>query len=232
VAGQRNSFPNRVLLALRAILNGIIALVIFGAILFIPAGTIKFLNAWLFLGIFIIFYVSILIYFSFTNPQYAETRYRAAETETTQKMAMGMLIVSVLIMFVVAGLDFRFQCSHIPSIVIAISSIIMGLSMLMIFFAMKQNSYASRVIEIQENQELIDTGIYGVVRHPMYLAFTILFLAAPFTLGSWFAVLPAIFIPVFLTIRIRNEEEVLKKGLRGYEEYMKRVCYRLIPFVW
>jgi protein-S-isoprenylcysteine O-methyltransferase Ste14 len=204
----------------------------FGIALFIPAGTIKYLNAWLFLGIFVICYVSILIYFSFTNPQYAQTRYRAAETETAQKVAMGLLIASVLLMLLVAGLDFRFGWSHIPFIVVMTFSVIMILSLVMLFFVMRQNSYTSRVVEVQENQQLIDTGMYGVVRHPMYLAFTALFLSTPFILGSWFAMLPALCIPLFLSIRIRNEEEVLRKGLHGYEEYTKRVRYRLIPFVW
>ena len=220
------------LLSLRAILNGILAFLMFGIVLFIPAGTIKFPNAWLFLGIFVICYVSILIYFSFTNPQYAQTRYRAAETETAQKVAMGLLIASVLIMFLVAGLDFRFGWSHIPFIVVMSFSVIMVLALAMLFFVMKQNSYTSRVVEVQENQQLIDVELYGVVRHPMYLAFTILFLSAPFVLGSWFAILPALCIPFFLSIRIRNEEEVLRKGLRGYEEYTQKVHYRLIPFVW
>jgi protein-S-isoprenylcysteine O-methyltransferase Ste14 len=227
-----NNLLKELLLSLRAILNGILAFLIFGIVLFIPAGTIKFLNAWLFLGIFVICYVSILIYFSFTNPQYAQTRYRAAETETAQKVAMGLLIASALIMFLVAGLDFRFGWSHIPFMVVMSFSVIMVLSLAMLFFVMKQNSYTSRVVEIQENQQLIDNGMYGVVRHPMYLAFTTLFLSTPFILGSWFAILPALCIPFFLSIRIRNEEEVLRKGLYGYEEYTKRVPYRLIPFVW
>ncbi len=232
MSDHSNNLLKELLLSLRAILNGILAFLIFGIVLFIPAGTIKFLNAWLFLGIFVICYVSILIYFSFTNPQYAQTRYRAAETETAQKAAMGLLIASALIMFLVTGLDFRFGWSHIPFMVVMSFSVIMVLSLAMLFFVMKQNSYTSRVVEIQENQQLIDTGMYGVVRHPMYLAFTILFLATPFILGSWFALLPALCIPFFLSIRIRNEEEVLRKGLHRYEEYTKRVHYRLIPFVW
>lgn len=227
-----DSLVKKFLLSFRAILNGLLAFILFGIPLFLPAGTTRFPNAWLFLGIFIICYVSILMYFSFTNPHYAQTRYRAAESETAQKVAMGLLIASALLMLLVAGLDFRFQWSHVALLIVASFSVVMVLSLGMVFFVMKQNSYTSRVIEIQEDQELIDTGAYGVVRHPMYLAFTILFLSAPFVLGSWFAIFPALCIPFLLSVRIRNEEEVLRKGLRGYEEYTKKVRYRLIPFVW
>jgi protein-S-isoprenylcysteine O-methyltransferase Ste14 len=227
-----DSLVKKLLLSFRAILNGVLAFIMFGIPLFIPAGTIKFPNAWLFLGIFIICYVTILIYFSFTNPRYAQTRYRAAESETAQRVAMGLLIGSALTMLLVAGLDFRFQWSHVPLLAVTGFSVIMVLSLVMLFFVMKQNSYTSRVIEIQEDQQLIDNGTYSVVRHPMYLAFAVLFLSAPFVLGSWFAIFPAICIPFLLSIRIRNEEDVLRKGLRGYEEYTKKVRYRLIPFVW
>ncbi len=232
MTNNSNNLQKKLLLSLRAILNGILALVMFGIPLFISAGTIKFLNAWLFLGIFVICYISILVYFSFTNPQYTQTRYRAAETETAQKVAMSLLIASALVMLVVAGLDFRFRWSHVPFIVVVSFSVIMVLSLLMFFFVMKQNSYASRVVEIQEDQKLIDTGTYAVVRHPMYLAGTILFFSGSIVLGSWFAVFPALCIPFLLTIRIWNEEEVLRKGLKGYEEYTKKVRYRLIPFIW
>ena len=183
-----DSLVKKLLLSFRAILNGMLAFIIFGITLFIPAGTIKFPNAWLFLGIFIICYVTILIYFSFTDPRYAQTRYRATESETAQTVAMGLLIATALIMFLVAGLDFRFQWSHVPLLAIASFSVIMVSSLVMLFFIMKQNSYTSRVIEIQDHQELIDTGTYGLVRHPMYLAFAVLFLSAPFVLGSRFAV--------------------------------------------
>ncbi len=227
-----NSLVRRLVLSFRAILNGILTVILFGIPLFLPAGTIKFPNAWLFLGIFIIGYVTILIYFSFTNPRYAQTRYRGAESETAQKVAMSLLIASALTMLVVAGLDFRFQWSYVPWIAVASFSLIMVLSLVMLFFVMKQNSYTSRVIEIQDHQELIDSGPYGIVRHPMYLAFTVLFLSAPFVLGSWFALFPALCIPFLLSMRIRNEEDVLRKGLCGYEEYTKKVPYRLIPFVW
>ncbi|HTP02792.1 MAG TPA: isoprenylcysteine carboxylmethyltransferase family protein [Anaerolineales bacterium] len=220
------------LLSCRAILNGVIAFIIFSIILFIPAGSIRFPNAWLFLGIFIGCYVAILIYFSFSDPRYARTRYRAAESETAQKAAMGLLIAAALTMFLVAGLDFRFHWSHVPAATVAGFSVMMVLALVMLFFVMKQNSYASRVIEVQEHQKLIDTGMYGVVRHPMYLAFAVLFLSAPFVLGSWFALLPAVCIPFVLTMRIRNEEDVLRNGLRGYAEYAHKVRYRLIPFIW
>jgi protein-S-isoprenylcysteine O-methyltransferase Ste14 len=224
--------PSRILLALRSILNGILTIVLFGIPLFLSAGTFKFLNAWIFLGLFAICFASILVYLSFTNPEYAMNRMKGEETETTQKIVMGLLILSALLLFVVAGLDSRFKWSSIPFIIVIIASVFMSMTFILLVLVMKQNAYASRVIEIQENQKVISTGAYSIVRHPMYSVFVIIFLAAPFVLGSWLAIIPALAIPFLLTFRIINEEEVLKKGLEGYSDYMKKTRYRLIPFVW
>ena len=159
-------------------------------------------------------------------------RMKGEESEATQKVVMGLLIVSALLMLVVAGLDYRFKWSEVPIAVEVVARFIMIVSFMLLFFVMRQNAYASRVIEIQEGQKVISTGAYAVVRHPMYSVFILMFLAAPFVLGSWFAVVPALAIPFLLTFRIRSEEEVLRKGLEGYGEYMKRTRYRIIPWIW
>jgi protein-S-isoprenylcysteine O-methyltransferase Ste14 len=224
--------PSRNLLALRGIQNGLLAIILFGIPLFLSAGTFWFLNAWIFLGIFSISFAAILVYLSFTNPEYAMNRMKGEESEAVQKVVMTLLILSALLILIVAGLDFRFKWSVVPFYVEIIASVIMAMTFILLFFVMKQNSYASRVIEIQENQKVISTGAYSLVRHPMYSVFALMFLAAPFVLGSWLAIIPALAIPFLLTFRIINEEEVLKKGLEGYSDYMKKTRYRLIPFVW
>jgi protein-S-isoprenylcysteine O-methyltransferase Ste14 len=145
---------------------------------------------------------------------------------------MGFLILSALLMLLISGLDFRFGWSAVPIIARAVASVAMAITFVLLFLVMRQNAYASRVIEIQEGQKVIASGAYAVVRHPMYSVFSIMFLVAPFVLGSWFALIPGLAIPFLLTFRIRNEEDLLKKGLEGYEEYLGKTKYRLVPFLW
>jgi len=222
----------KVALILRALLNCILVIIFFGLPLFLPAGTLRFWNAWLFLGLFDVCFLTILVYLALKNPEYAEKRFRGNETERPQRLVMGLLVTSALVMLVVAGFDYRFHWSSIPGVVVVAAAALIVAGFVMLFFVMSQNSYASRVVEIQEGQKVIDTGFYAIVRHPMYLAFTIIFCFAPVLLGSWYALIPAISIPVLLTFRIRNEEEVLLKGLKGYDAYVRKVKYRLVTFVW
>ena len=222
----------KVALILRALLNCILVIIFFGLPLFLPAGTLRFWNAWLFLGLFDVCFLTILVYLALKNPEYAEKRFRGNETERPQRLVMGLLVTSALVMLVVAGFDYRFHWSSIPGVVVVAAAALIVAGFVMLFFVMSQNSYASRVVEIQEGQKVIDTGFYAIVRHPMYLAFTIIFCFAPVLLGSWYALIPVISIPVLLTFRIRNEEEVLLKGLKGYDAYVRKVKYRLVTFVW
>ncbi|MCU0373174.1 MAG: isoprenylcysteine carboxylmethyltransferase family protein [Ignavibacteria bacterium] len=129
-------------------------------------------------------------------------------------------------------MDFRFHWSYVPLPVVLISTVIMMSGYLMFFIVMKQNTFASRVIEIQYEQKLIDTGLYSIIRHPMYLAGIILYGFTPLVLGSFYALIPMAFLPLLLIIRLQNEEKVLADGLKGYNEYMKKVKYRLLPFIW
>lgn len=219
-------------LILKAILNCFLALTLFGLPLFLPANTLLFWNAWLFLGVFIISMFLILIYLSVHDPHLMEKRMRGDEKEKPQKLIMPLLILSVLLTFVVSGFDFRYHWSMVPAFLIVLSTSIMIFGFLMLFIVTLQNSFASRVIEIQEEQKLIESGLYSLVRHPMYLAYTIIFIATPFILGSYFALIPVVFIPILVAFRIINEEKVLLKGLQGYDLYMKKVRYRLIPYIW
>jgi protein-S-isoprenylcysteine O-methyltransferase Ste14 len=219
-------------LILKAVVNCILALIFFGLPLFLPAGSFKFWNAWLFLGTFIISMLLILVYLSINNPDFAEKRMQGNEKEKQQKLIMTFLVLSTLLTLAVSGFDYRFHWSSVPISLTILFTIIMICGFVMLFMVMLQSSYASHVIEIQEEQKLIDTGLYSVVRHPMYLAFSIIFIVTPLILGSYYAIIPALFILLMIAIRLTNEEQILQKGLKGYDAYMKKVRYRLIPFIW
>jgi len=222
----------RTVLILRAVLNCVLIIIFFGLPLLLPAGTLRFWNAWLFLILFDACFLTILVYLASKNPEYAEKRFRGNETERPQRIVMRLLVASALLMLLVAGFDYRFHWSSVPVVVVGIAAALIVAGFVMLFFVMRQNSYASRVVEIQKNQEVIDSGMYSWVRHPMYLAFSVIFVLSPTVLGSWYSLIPAACIPTLLTFRISNEEKVLMAGLRGYDAYTRKVRYRLIPFVW
>ena len=203
-----------------------------GVLIFIPAGTLKFWNGWLFIGAIFIPMFCAFIYLIKNNPDLLAKRMKLREKEKTQKIYLIISWIVFLIIFIVPGLDFRFNWSNVPLSVVLISTLIMLSGYLMFFIVMKQNTYASRVIEIQDEQKLIDTGLYSFVRHPMYLASIILWGFEPLVLGSFYGLIPMIFFVALIVIRIKSEEKVLINGLKGYDEYMKKVKYRLIPFVW
>jgi len=154
------------------------------------------------------------------------------EKEKEQKKYIRISLLLYLAAYIVPGLDYRFHWSEVSLWLVFLSFVIMIGGYFMFIAVMLQNRYASRVVEIQQEQQLIDTGLYAIVRHPMYLAATILFFASVLVLGSWYALLPMAAIPVLLGYRIKNEEKVLINGLRGYTEYMQKVRYRMVPFVW
>ena len=224
--------PGKLKLLLGILRNGFLCVVLFGLPLFLPAWTLRFWNAWLFLGMFAIEYTAMLIYFAVTNPEYAAQRLRGDEEQVAQKIVMTLLVFCALGMLVIAGFNYRYHWSRVPVGVVIAASLVMTASFVAVMVVMKQNSYASRVVAIQEDQTLIDTGAYGIVRHPMYAAFSLLFCVVPLVLGSLWSLIPVLCIPVLLTFRIRNEEKVLMKGLKGYEDYVRKVRYRLIPYVW
>jgi protein-S-isoprenylcysteine O-methyltransferase Ste14 len=217
---------------IKAIAPSISVVLSFGLLLFIPAGTLFYWNGWLLIGIDALSYAPILLYFAKNDPELFEKRQIRAEKDILQRIYLGLMIISFLSPNIIAGLDYRFHWSSVPIILSIIFSFVSIFGFVLLFLVMKQNSYASKIIEIQEEQKVIDSGLYSFVRHPMYLAFTIICLFNPIILGSWYAFMPSIFMPIFLAQRIRNEEVVLQKGLQGYDFYMKKVKYRLIPFIW
>lgn len=216
----------------KALLRFLPAIAFLGVLVFVPAGTLKFINGWLFMAGLLIPMMFTLIYLIVKDPELLEKRMRMKEKETAQKQYLKLSIILVVVAYTIPGLDFRYHWSQVPGWLVVVALAFMILGYVLFLAVMVQNRYASRVIEIQDNQKLIDTGLYRFVRHPMYLAATILYVASVLVLGSFYALIPMLFLPLLLAYRIRNEEKVLKNGLPGYKEYTARVKYRLIPFVW
>ena len=219
-------------LAVKAIIRFLSALLIIGCFLFIPAGTFNYWNGWLFIGSIFIPMISVLIYLLIKDPELLEKRFKTEEKEKEQRFIQKIGIAPTIIGFLLPGFDYRLNWSNVPMWLVVIATILVVLGYILFIIVMKQNSYASRVIEIQQDQKVIDYGLYSKVRHPMYLAAIIIMLSSPLVLGSYYALIPMAFYPLIIIFRIKNEEEVLKKGLTGYEAYLKKVKYRLIPFIW
>ncbi len=219
-------------LLIGALTKFIVGLALVGALLFLPAGTFGYINGWLFIGLLFLPMLILGSVLFFKAPELLEKRLNAKEDENTQK---GVVALSGLLFiggFVVAGLDRRFGWSHVPTWVVIFASVILLLSYALYAEVMRENAYLSRTIEVQENQKVVDTGLYGIVRHPMYAVTLWLFLSIPIVLGSWWSLL--CFLPYIsvIVVRILNEEKILEAGLKGYAAYKKRVKYRLFPFIW
>ena len=210
----------------------LLSLLFVSLLLFIPAGTLKFWNAWVFILALFIPMFFVMIYLLRNDPELLQKRMKTREKERPQKVYLVLSIITSIFTYLIPGLDYRYHWSGVPPWLVILATVIMLAGYFLFFVVMKQNSYASRVIEIQKDQKLIDTGLYSLVRHPMYTAGSILFCSTPLVLGSYFALIPVLFLPILLIIRALNEEKVLKSNLAGYEEYMKKVKYRLIPFIW
>ena len=203
-----------------------------GLLLFLPAGTWNYPGAWRFIGLLFIpmFFLGAVLLCK--APELLEKRLKVKEEESEQKQVILFSGLILVVGFVLAGLDFRFKWTLLPAWVIILASVLFLFSYGLYAQVLRENAYLSRIVEIQDNQKVIDTGLYGIVRHPMYSAVTIMFLSMPVVLGSVVAVIPFLFIPAVLIKRIKNEEEVLEKGLDGYLAYKTRVKYRMIPFIW
>ncbi len=219
-------------LLFRALIKFTLGLLLVGLLLFLPAGTFRYPNGWLFLGLLFIPMLLLGIVLFFKAPALLEKRLGAKEQEDTQKSVVALSALLFIGGFLVAGLDFRFGWSQMPTAVVVIASLILLLSYALYAEVMRENAYLSRTVEVQESQTVVDTGLYGLVRHPMYAVTLWLFFSIPVVLGSWWALL--CFLPYvgILVVRIRNEEAVLEAGLPGYTAYKNKVKYRLFPFVW
>ncbi len=219
-------------LLLHALLKFSAGLVLVCLLLFLPAGTLHYPGAWLFLALLFLPMLLLGAVLLLKAPKLLKKRLNSKETESTQK---GVIAASGLIFlagFVLAGLDFRFGWTTVPQWLVIPASVLLLASYGLYAEVMRENSYLSRTVEVQENQTVIDTGLYGIVRHPMYLSTIVLYLSIPLVLGSWISFAVFLLYPVVIVFRIRNEEQVLEDGLAGYSEYKQRVRYRLLPFIW
>lgn len=209
-----------------------VGLVLVGVTLFVPAGTLGFFNAWLFIGLL---FLPMLVFGAFLlvkAPQLLRKRLNAKEKEDTQKGVVAFSGVIFLAGFIVAGLDFRFSWSHVPAWLCVLACAVLLVSYALYIEVMRENEYLSRTIEVEEGQRVVDTGLYGIVRHPMYAVTIWLFLSIPLVLGSFWSLVCFLPYVALIAVRIVNEERVLEEGLKGYSAYKKRVKYRLIPFIW
>ena len=207
-------------------------LLLVGALLFLPAGTLRFPNGWLLIGILFIpmFFAGIVMLFR--CPDLLRKRLSAKENEAEQKQVIAWSGLMFLAAFLLAGLNFRFKWIVMPKRAVLAAAAVFLISYLLYAEVLRENVWLSRTVEVQEDQKVIDTGLYGIVRHPMYAVTLLLFLSMPLVLGSPLSfVIMLAYIPL-IARRICNEEKVLAEGLEGYEDYMKRVKYRLIPFIW
>ena len=209
-----------------------LGVILLGILLFLPAGSLRFWQGWLLMGIlFVPMFIAGIILLK-RNPDLLRKRLNAKEQESEQKTVVALSGLLFIAAFVVAGLNWRFGWWLLPDWAVWAAAVLFLASYLLYAEVLRENTYLSRTIEVQENQKVIDTGLYGIVRHPMYMATTVLFLSMPLVLGSPFSFLIMLgYIPV-IAKRIRNEESVLEDGLEGYAEYKKHVKYRIIPYIW
>lgn len=211
------------------ILGGFLSL---GVLLFGFAGTFHYWNAWVFLLTLAILMIAMGIFLFFKNPALLQRRLDGKEAQDFQKKYVVFIGLLFIFSFLLAGLDQRFDWSKVSPAISFLALIIMVTGYAMYALVMIQNSYAARVVKIEKNQAVIDTGLYAMVRHPMYTACLLLFLAMPIVLGSYIALIPMLAFPIGLVLRIKNEEALLTAELEGYSEYVKKTKYRLIPYIW
>ena len=219
-------------LFLKAISKYLFGVILVGILLFVPAGTFNYWNAWLFMILLFIPMFIAGIILMFKNPMLLKSRLDVKEKEKEQKQVILYSGLMFLAGFIIAGLNYRFSWITIPNIIVIISSIVFIVSYILYAEVLRENTYLSRTIEVQKNQKVVDTGLYGIVRHPMYSITLILFLTMPLVLGSIFSFIIFLIYPFIISKRIKNEEKVLERDLKGYKEYKKKVKYKLIPFIW
>lgn len=223
---------NRGKLIVKALIEYCMGLVMVGLLLFLPAGTFDYPNAWLFIALLFIPMLLLGVVLAVKSPELLEKRLNSKEKESEQSVVVILSLIMFLGGFIVSALDYRFGWSVMPLPVVVVAAVILLISYGLYAEVMRENAYLSRTVEIQEEQKVIDTGLYGIVRHPMYSVTTLLFLSIPLVLGSGVGFIIFLATPLILVKRIKNEEKVLEEGLPGYKEYKEKVRYRMIPFIW
>lgn len=210
----------------------LLGLIAVSLLLFLPAGSVFYWNAWVLIGVLFVPMFLVGIFLLWKSPDLLAKRLNSKEKEREQKQVLVLSLFMFVSGFLVAGFDFQYRWSRLPNWVVLVATVVFLLSYGIYAEVIRENTYLSRTIEVQKNQKVIDTGLYGMVRHPMYFATVLLFLSMPLILGSVFAFLIFLMYPLVIIKRIKNEEEVLREGLDGYSDYMQKVKYRLIPFIW
>ena len=216
----------------QAIIKVLSGFIIVAALLFIPAWSLKYFQAWLFLGVLFVPMLAAGAVMMKKSPRLLKKRLNNKEEQSEQKLVIALSALMFLAAFVSAGLCFRFGKLMLPLWASFIAAVVFLFAYVLYAEVMRENAYLSRTVEVQEDQKVVDTGLYGIVRHPMYMATVLLFLSMPLILGSVISFLIMLFYIPIIVMRIRNEEKVLEEGLDGYKEYKKKVKYRLVPFIW
>ena len=219
-------------LVVQAITKFILGFVLIALLLFIPSGTLSYWNAWLFICILFVPMFIVGITLMIKNPDLLRKRLNSKEKESEQEILLLIGGVMFICGFVISGLNYRFKWIILSKWIVFVASIIFLFAYVLYAEVLRENMYLSRIIEVQENQKVIDTGLYGIVRHPMYSSTILLFLSIPLVLGSLLSFLIFLIYPVIIAKRITNEEQVLEQGLKGYSEYKNKVKYKVIPFIW
>jgi protein-S-isoprenylcysteine O-methyltransferase Ste14 len=222
-------------IALQTLASTILGLVFFGVLLFWPAGTLEYWQAWVFIAVFMVATMVPSIYLAVTNPEALRRRMKAgpgAETRTVQKIVISATIVAVVAVLVVSALDHRFGWSQVPTPVVIVGNLLVAVGLGLAQLVVMQNSYAAATITVEADQEVVSTGLYGVVRHPMYVGTLIMMIGTPLALDSYWGLLAIVLALPVLAARIEDEEKMLRQELDGYVEYTQKVHYRLVPGVW
>ena len=219
-------------LVMEALTKFTCGLLLVGLLIFLPAGTLSYTYGWLFVGLLFVPMLIAGFVMLAKFPEFLKKRLDAKEKQGTQKGVVAFSGLMFIAGFVVAGLDFRFGWSTIPTWVVITASVLFLLAYALYAEVMRENAYLSRTIKVEEGQTVVDTGLYGIVRHPMYAVTILLFLMIPLILGSWYALIAFAFYPTIIIVRLKDEEALLTKELPGYAEYKQKIKYRIIPFIW
>ncbi len=216
----------------QAIIKFLLGVVLVGLLIFLPAGSFAYINGWILMGILFVPMFLAGIVMMFINPELLGKRLNAKEKQKEQGLVVKLSGLMFILGFVVAGLGYRFNWFKVPMGVSIGAAVVFIIAYVLYAEVLRENTYLSRTIEVQENQKVIDTGLYGIVRHPMYSVTLILFLSMPIVLGSVYSLAIFLAYPFIIAKRIKGEEDFLEKELNGYSEYKQKVKYRLIPFIW
>ena len=223
---------NKLQLIFSALSKLVVGMGVIGLLLFLPAGSWHYWHAWLLIALLFIPMMCMGIWLLLSSPELLSKRLNYKEKEQTQKRVVALSGLMFIGGFLLCGFDYRFAWSQVPVWVVATASVFFLIGYILYAEVLRENAYLSRTIEVQDDQQVIDTGLYGIVRHPMYTATLLMFLSMPLILGSWWALALFAIYPLLIIKRIRNEEQVLASGLKGYADYQQRVRWRLIPWVW